>query len=78
MQWSFYLFVSQPFTQGKTEKRISLLECFPCRSIYLTLSSCASPLEKDLQEVGEWAMCISGKNILGNGNSICKGPEVGT
>lgn len=50
MQWSFYLFDSQPFTQGKTEKRISLLECFPCRSIYPPLSSCASPLEKDLQE----------------------------
>ena len=58
-----FLFDSQPFTQTKSEMRISLLERLPWRSVCPTLSSCASPLGKDLQEVGMWVMWKLGENI---------------
>ena len=58
-----FLFDSHPFTQTKSEMSISLLECLPRRSVRPTLSSCVSPLEKDLQEVGVSVTWKFGENF---------------
>lgn len=62
--------------------RVKLKREFPCWSVfhvgaYIPLCPPVLHPGEGTAGRGEWATCISGKDILGNRNSICKGPEVG-